>query len=148
MAKNIVTLTNCTLKLLAIYRAPRHRTTLFPSLIFSISDTHKHVQSLPYGFFFCDTEINRHFCLLVGLPCRQISGFQLSNKPTRAKVRGSHKVSLVIAWLWPRQNIRQNPTVLGSRTKPIFKHTVTYLQDLTGISVASVIHVCRIETGM
>lgn len=75
MAKNIVTHTNSTLHLLVIYTALRPSTALFPSLIFSISDTHKHVQWLPYGFFFSDTEINKRLCLLLGLPCRQISGF-------------------------------------------------------------------------
>jgi hypothetical protein len=35
-----------------IYMALHSSTTPFPSLIFSISDTHKHAQWLPYGFFF------------------------------------------------------------------------------------------------
>lgn len=44
MAKNIVTHTNSTLHLLAIYTALHPSTALFPSLIFSISDAHKHAQ--------------------------------------------------------------------------------------------------------
>lgn len=65
-------------------------------LSFSLFQTHVNMLSDSHMAFFSDTEINKGLCLLVGSPCRQISWFQLSNKPTQPKVRRSQEDSLVV----------------------------------------------------